>query len=84
MGQVKTTYIKNLARDLVEKHPDKFSDSFEKNKEALDELVDLESKKVRNLLAGYLVRLKKRGSETFEAPRQKERSKRRGGKRRRK
>lgn len=85
MGQIKTTYVKNLARDLVEKYPDKFTDSFEKNKKALEELVELESKKVRNLIAGYLVRLKGE-TKIFEAPRQVEISKRRGrgrGRRRR-
>jgi len=55
MGQVKTMYVKNLAKALVEKYPGKFTDKFEKNKEELDKLFRLESKKIRNEVAGYIV-----------------------------
>lgn len=60
MGQVKNLFIKNLARELVEKYPDKFSEDFQKNKEELEKLVKLESKKIRNLLAGYIVHILRR------------------------
>ena len=60
MGQVKNLFIKNLARELVEKYPDKFSEDFQKNKEELEKLVKLESKKIRNLLAGYVVHILRR------------------------
>ena len=55
MGQVRTTYVKNLAKTLIEKYPGRFTDKFEKNKEELDKLVTLESKKIRNQVAGYIV-----------------------------
>jgi len=54
---VKNLFIKNLARELVEKYPDKFSEDFQKNKEELEKLIKLESKKIRNLLAGYIVHI---------------------------
>jgi len=57
VGQVKNLFIKNLARELVEKYPDKFSEDFQKNKEELEKLIKLESKKIRNLLAGYIVHI---------------------------
>jgi len=44
-----------LAKTLIEKYPDKFTNSFEKNKEKVDKIVILESKKVRNKVAGCLV-----------------------------
>jgi len=60
VGQVKNLFIKNLARELVEKYPDKFSEDFQKNKEELEKLIRLESKKIRNLLAGYIVHILRR------------------------
>ena len=35
MGRIKTSFIKNLALDLYEKHADKFTTEFSKNKEIL-------------------------------------------------
>ena len=55
MGQIKNKVIKTLAKTLIEKYPDKFSKKFEKNKEELDQIVLLESKKIRNKVAGHLV-----------------------------
>lgn len=55
MGQVKTLYVKHLAKALVEKYPDRFTDKFGKNKEELDKIVTLESKRIRNEVAGYII-----------------------------
>jgi len=55
VGQVRTLYVKHLAKSLVEKYPGRFTNNFEKNKEELDKLVTLESKKIRNEVAGYIV-----------------------------
>ncbi len=55
MGQIKNQFIKNLAKTLIEKYPDKFTNSFEKNKEEIDKIVVLESKTIRNKVAGCLV-----------------------------
>ena len=41
----------------MEQYPDKFTDNFEKNKEELGKLVKIESKKIRNMTAGYIVHL---------------------------
>ena len=59
MGRIKTSFIKHIAKDLYEKHSDRFSTDFEKNKEVLKELIDFESKRMRNVVAGYLTSLKK-------------------------
>lgn len=60
MGRIKTSFIKNLALDLYEKYADKFTTDFSKNKEIVKELVDIKSKKIRNVVAGYITNLKKR------------------------
>ena len=57
MGQVKNLAIKNMARNLIEQFPDKFTTNYDKNKETMDKLVTVESKKIRNMIAGYVVHL---------------------------
>lgn len=60
MGRIKPTAIKTLARDLIEEHGKKFSTDFHKNKEVLSEVKPIESKRIRNILAGEIVnRMKK-------------------------
>ena len=54
MGRIKTSFVKNIAKQLIEEHPDKFSDDFEKNKEAMVDFVTVNSKKIRNNIAGYI------------------------------
>lgn len=60
MGRIKTSFIKHIASDLFEKYSDKFTTDFEKNKQVVNELVDFESKKIRNIVTGYITSLKKR------------------------
>ncbi len=64
MGRVRPHYIKRLARDLVEKHNDKFGAEFDENKEALKDMDYFESSHVRNRVAGYMVRVVK--NQRFE------------------
>ena len=60
MGKIKIKMIKNSGRTLI-KDGLKFSPMFEKNKEILKGII--KEKKVRNRLAGYLVRLEKQRDE---------------------
>jgi len=55
MGRIKSTAIKTMARDLIQEHGSKFSTDFEKNKKLLSEIKPIESKRVRNILAGQIV-----------------------------
>ena len=55
MGRIRGKQIKNLSKRLVELYPDKFSNKFEDNKKALDELRLLRDKPIRNKVAGYIV-----------------------------
>ncbi|UCD03003.1 MAG: 30S ribosomal protein S17e [Candidatus Aenigmatarchaeota archaeon] len=56
MGRIKTTAIKVLAREILEEHGDKFSSDFEKNKKIIDKVKKIESKKTRNVVAGYITK----------------------------
>lgn len=69
MGSIRPRYIKNAAKNLLALYPDTFTDEFETNKRLVEQLTDVESKKVRNRIAGYLVGLVKIGvaKEAYEA-----------------
>ena len=59
MGRIKTTLIKRVTKELIEKHGSEFSGDFDENKVALGKLANIPSRKIRNSVAGYAVRLKK-------------------------
>lgn len=61
MGRIKTTAIKRVTHEILEKHKEMFSDDFEHNKQTLITVCDVESKKIRNNIAGYITRLVKKG-----------------------
>ena len=51
---IKPKYIKQLANVLLEEYPDSFNADFETNKESVATLTTVESKGVRNRIAGYI------------------------------
>lgn len=53
---IKPAYIKNIGNELMERYPDVFTEDFESNKEKVTELTNVESKTVRNRIAGYITR----------------------------
>ncbi|ESS08908.1 MAG: SSU ribosomal protein S17E [uncultured archaeon A07HN63] len=55
---IKPKYIKQLGRTLLEEYPDAFNTEFETNKENVTKLTTVESKGVRNRVAGYITRKK--------------------------
>ena len=57
MGRIKTTLVKRNAKELIQRYPDKFSGDFNDNKKTVIETTELNSKKLRNVMAGYLTRL---------------------------
>ncbi|MDI6884690.1 MAG: 30S ribosomal protein S17e [Hadesarchaea archaeon] len=63
MGKVKSLYIKRAARRLLERYPDKFSTDFKQNCQALDALLKLGSKPLRNRIAGFISNLLKQKKE---------------------
>ena len=54
MGKVKTEQIKRLAKELIERYPEKFSKSFEENKLAVVALTKGTTPRIRNQIAGYI------------------------------
>jgi small subunit ribosomal protein S17e len=53
---IKPAYVKKTARLLMDRYPDAFNDDFERNKELVQELTNIESKSVRNRIAGFVTR----------------------------
>ncbi len=62
MGNIRPTYIKRVAIELVKQHPDEFSADFEHNKKKVSELSDVSSILMRNRIAGYITRYRQRES----------------------
>lgn len=60
MGRIKTTLVKRVSQDLMELHSSRFGTAFEENKQVVEELADIPSKKIRNIISGYVTRLKKK------------------------
>ncbi len=56
MGSIRPSNIKRVARALVDSYPDKFNGDFESNKIMVSKLTDVQTKRLRNMLAGYVTR----------------------------
>lgn len=56
MGNIRPTYIKRVAIELVERYPERFTADFEHNKKAVSDLADIQGKSMRNRIAGYVTR----------------------------
>ncbi len=59
MGRIKTTMIKSITLKLFRENPDKFKKEFSENKKIVKDLVNVKSKKLENIIAGYMTRLSK-------------------------
>ena len=68
MGKVRIAAVKKVARELVERYPDKFSTNYEANKKVIGDLVDAKTKRLRNRVLGYVTRLKIVEVRRAEAP----------------
>jgi len=60
MGRVKTKNIKRVGKKLLEEYPDEFSEDFGENKLKVAEHTTVQSKSLRNKIAGYIVTTKKK------------------------
>ena len=60
MGRIKTKQVKRVTKKLVSLHADKFKTDFENNKKLVSSYADFKSKKLRNVVAGYVTRLMKK------------------------
>ena len=59
MGNIRTSFVKRLARELIETHPGTFTTNFDDNKKLVMEYSTVSTKHLRNKLAGYVTRLVK-------------------------
>ena len=59
MGRIKTKLIKRASKDFVKEHGSEFKEDFQSNKAVIENLADIQSKKMRNLITGYVTRLTK-------------------------
>ena len=48
--------IKRTVNNLIKEHKGMFSNSFDKNKNAVSSVLEIKSKKLRNVIAGYVTK----------------------------
>lgn len=53
---IKPSYIKTIGTALLTKQKENFSNNFDANKQQLGSSASIESKRVRNRIAGYITR----------------------------
>lgn len=53
---IKPDYVKKTGKTLIEQYPEAFNDDFQHNKRSVRALTNIESKGVRNRIAGYVTR----------------------------
>ena len=56
MGNIRPTYIKRIAIELVKRFPDMFTEDYQHNKKMVGLLTDVQTESMRNKIAGYVTR----------------------------
>ncbi|MBD3312935.1 30S ribosomal protein S17e [Candidatus Woesearchaeota archaeon] len=59
MGRIKTKLVKRKSRELMNSYGDQMSDDFDQNKAIAEKYMEFPSKKIRNIITGYVTRMKK-------------------------
>jgi len=54
LGSVRTEQVKRTAKELVRRFPDKFTKDFEGNKRVVGALIQGNTTRIRNQIAGYI------------------------------
>jgi len=57
MGRIKTKKVNAVTFELLERYRARFSTDFGANKAALRQVAEIQSSKLRNVIAGYITRL---------------------------
>lgn len=60
MGRVRTKTVKRAARAIIEKYYSKMTQDFQSNKRLCDEIAVIQTKRLRNKIAGFATHLMKR------------------------
>ena len=63
MGRIKTMLVKRTTNQLLKEYPEVFTKDFTQNKELVSKHLDVKSKKIRNTIAGYVTRLRRKSAE---------------------
>ncbi|HVL48667.1 MAG TPA: 30S ribosomal protein S17e [Candidatus Thermoplasmatota archaeon] len=63
MGNIRPTYIKRVAIELVERYPQEFTADFDQNKLKVSALTTPMAKQMRNRIAGYVTRYRTQQEE---------------------
>ncbi|MDI9623840.1 MAG: 30S ribosomal protein S17e [Methanothermobacter sp.] len=63
MGNIRTAFVKRIAKELIEKNPGKFTVDFEENKKLVEKFSTVNTKHLRNKIAGYITRLMRQQSQ---------------------
>ena len=63
MGRIKTKFMKRLSFELIKQHKPELKQDYAENKKIIEPLLTNSTKKVRNVVAGYVTRLMKRKEE---------------------
>ncbi len=66
MGRIRQRIIKNTAFELLRDYGDRFTKDFKHNREVVKELVGVEGSVMRNRIAGFVTRLKRREEASKE------------------
>jgi len=64
--------VKRIARELVERFPEKFTTDFGNNKKLVESLTNISSKKLRNEVAGCITQLQNQKKQNRLTTEQKE------------
>ena len=63
MGRIKTKFVKSSGAKIFEKGSEEFTTNFDENKSIVEKYAKIPSKKLRNVIVGYVTRLKKQGGD---------------------
>jgi len=63
MGRVRSKLVKTVGMEAFSRYRDKFRADFEHNKQVLPTVIGVHSKKLRNMIAGYITKLVKKEGE---------------------
>ena len=63
MGRIKTALVKRVTNELVKRYGSELKTDYHENKAVVEKYVELSSKKLRNVIAGYATRLVKGHTE---------------------
>ena len=61
MGRIKTRLVKRVTNELIRNYGEEFKKDFDENKKIVGKFAKIPSTKMRNVIAGYVTRLMKKG-----------------------